>query len=64
VPFDVLWQRAPDVDPFAFSDNIPQPLMRQRQRKCGVDLDCVDRGFDSWEELTDTVHAVRASLGV
>jgi hypothetical protein len=64
VPFDVLWQRAPDVDPFAFSNDIPEPLMRQRQRECGVDLACVDRGFDSWEELTDAVDAVRASLGV
>jgi hypothetical protein len=62
--FDVLRQRAPDVDPFAFPDDIPEPVMRERQRECGVDLDCIDRGFECKEELLDDILAVRASLGL
>jgi hypothetical protein len=62
--FDALRQRAPDVDPFAFPDDIPEPVMRERQRECGVDLGCIDRGFECKEELLDAVDAVRASLGV
>ena len=62
--FNELWQRAPHLDPAAFPNDLPGPLLRQRQRECGVDLDCIDRGFESWEELTDAVDAVRASLGL
>jgi len=62
--FDVLRRRAPGIDPFAFSDDIPQPLMRERQRECGVDLDCIDRGFECKEELLNDVLAVRATLGL
>jgi hypothetical protein len=61
---DVLRQQAPDLDPMAFPIDIPEPLMRERQRACGVDLDCIDRGFECWQELTDDIFAVRASLGV
>ncbi len=64
VTFDDLWQRAPDLDPFAFPYDLPEPLLRERQRECGVDLDCIDRGFECWEELLDDTLAVRASLGV
>jgi hypothetical protein len=64
VPFDVLWRQAPEVDPMAFAMDVPEPLMRERQRECGVDLDYLDRGFESWEELTDAVLAVRASLAL
>ncbi|GAA3241503.1 hypothetical protein GCM10010532_082600 [Dactylosporangium siamense] len=62
--FDDLWRRFPDIDPFAFSDDIPAPLLRERQRASGVDLDCVDRGFECWEELLDDIDAVQASLGL
>jgi hypothetical protein len=64
VPFDELWRQAPDVDPLAFAMDVPAPLMRERQRECGVDLAYLDRGFESWEELTDAVLAVRTSLGL
>lgn len=62
-PLDVLLQRAPDLDPFAFpvfSSN--EPLLRARQRECSVDMDCIDRGADCQEELLDAIDATRASL--
>ncbi len=62
-PFDVLLERAPDLDPFAFPVSISQrPLLRARQRECGVDMDCIGRGPDCHEELLDTIDATRASL--
>ena len=64
VTFNDLWQRAPDLDPVAFPYDLPEPLLRERQRECGVDLDCIDRGFECWEELQGAVFAVRASLGL
>ncbi|MET8230617.1 hypothetical protein ABZS77_08070 [Micromonospora sp. NPDC005298] len=63
-PFEVLRQRAPELDPLAFPIDIPAPTMRERQRECGVDLDCVDRGPECQQELEDDVDAVRASLGL
>jgi len=64
VTFDELWQRAPNLDPAAFPNDLPEPLLRERQRECGVDLDCIDRGFECWQELLDDTLAVRTSLGV
>src|SRR5687768_15700445 len=39
-----------------------QPLLRERQRECGVDMDRIERGFDCHEELLDAIAATRASL--
>ena len=64
MPFDELWPRAPDVDPLVFAMDVPAPLMRERQRECGSYRAYFDRGFESWEELTDAVLAVRTSLSV
>jgi hypothetical protein len=64
-PFDVLLQRTPDLDPLAFPVAVPythEPLLRARQRECGVDMDCVDQGFECHEELLKTIDAVEASL--
>jgi hypothetical protein len=63
-PFDVIRQQAPDLDPFAFPIDIPDAAMRQRQRECGVDLDCIDRDLDRHAELQDAVTAVQRSLGL
>jgi hypothetical protein len=63
-PFDVLRQQAPDLDPLAFAIDIPEPVMRERQHEYGVDLDCIDRGYECLAELQDAVDAVRASLGL
>jgi hypothetical protein len=41
-----------------------ESLMRARQRECEVDMDCIERGFDCYEELFATVQATRASLGI
>jgi hypothetical protein len=64
-PFDVLLERAPDLDPFAFPVDLStfshEDLIRQRQRECGVDLDRVDR-FECHEQLLDEVDVVSASL--
>jgi hypothetical protein len=63
--FKVLRERAPHLDPMAFPVTLTlEPLLRRRQRECGVDLDCIERGFDCQEELLAEVDAVRASLGV
>ena len=64
-PFDVLLQRAPDLDPFAFpvfTSISHEPLLRARQRECGVDMDCIARGADCQAELLDAIAATRASL--
>ena len=63
-PFEVLQQRVPDLDPMAFAIDIPVQVMQERQRECGVDLDCIDRGFECLEELVDDLEAVRASLSL
>ncbi|MEV6811827.1 hypothetical protein [Micromonospora sp. NPDC051296] len=61
---DMLLERVPDLDPLAFPVSMPeQPLLRARQRECGVDMTCIDRGFDCHEELLDAIAATRASLG-
>src|SRR5256886_13303024 len=65
-PFDLLLQRAPDLDPFAFPVSVPYsrwPLLRAWQRACGVDMDCVDRGAKCQLELLDAIDAARVSLG-
>jgi hypothetical protein len=62
-PFNAILERAPDLDPFAFPVDISQEdLLRARQLECGVDLDCIDRGFACYEELMNTIDATRASL--
>ncbi len=63
-PFDVLLERAPDLDPFAFpvSSISNEPLLRARQRECGVDMTCIERGADCHEELLAAIDATRASL--
>jgi hypothetical protein len=65
-PFDVLLERAPDLDPVAFPVSVPytrQPLLRARQRDCGVDMDGIDRGAHCQMELLDAIAATQASLG-
>ncbi|MEV4423125.1 hypothetical protein AB0L40_24575 [Patulibacter sp. NPDC049589] len=60
---DMLLERMPDLDPLAFPVSMPeQPLLRARQRECGVDTDCIERGFECQEELLDAIAAARASL--
>ena len=64
-PLDVLRDRAPELDPPAFPVSLTlEPLLRDRQSECGVDLRCVDAGFDCQEELQQEVDAVRAALGL
>ncbi|NUT94061.1 MAG: hypothetical protein HOY78_18770 [Saccharothrix sp.] len=61
----LLRDRAPHLDPLAFPVSVsPHPLLRDRQAACGIDLSCVDRGFECTEELLDEIEAIRASLGV
>lgn len=64
-PFEALLERAPDLDPFAFpiSTISNEPLLRERQRECGVDMDCIERGPDCHEELLSAIENARASLG-
>lgn len=64
-PFDVLLERVPDLDPFAFPVAVPytqEPLLRARQQACGVDMDCIERGYDCYEELVESIDATQASL--
>lgn len=64
-PFDVLLDRSPDLDPFAFPVATPythEPLLRARQQACGVDMDCIERGFDCYEELLEAIDTTQASL--
>jgi hypothetical protein len=63
--FQALVERGPGLDPFAFPVSVPYrhwPLLRERQRECGVDMDCIEQGPDCHEELLDVVDATRASL--
>ena len=62
----MLRERVPDVDFLAFFPVYvaDESLLRARQRECGVDMDCIERGFDCYEELSDTVRATRRSLGI
>jgi hypothetical protein len=39
-----------------------EPLLRSRQRECGVDMDCIDRGADCHKELLDLVGVALATL--
>jgi len=38
------------------------PLLRDRQRECGVDMECIERGADCQFELLDAIDAARAAL--
>ncbi|GAA4081493.1 hypothetical protein [Actinomadura miaoliensis] len=61
--FEVLQEH--DLDPFAFPvAPLKETPLRARQRECGVDMTCIDRGFDCHEELLDAIDATRASLGM
>jgi hypothetical protein len=61
-----LGRSAPDVlNPVAFPVYLAgKPLLRERQRQCGVDMNCVDDdwAFDRHMELQDAVAAVRAAF--
>ncbi|GAA5179323.1 hypothetical protein GCM10023322_08970 [Rugosimonospora acidiphila] len=64
-PFQELLERAVDLDPFAFPVSVPYPWwsrLRERQRECGVDLECIERGDECQLELLDAIAAARASL--
>jgi hypothetical protein len=64
-PFGLLLEREPDLDPFAFPVSVPYPRwprLRERQRECGVDMECIARGADCQFELLDAIDAARASL--
>jgi len=66
-PFALLLERAPDLDPFAFpvfAGVTHEPLLRARQRECGIDMDCVARGAECQEQLLDAIAATRGSLGL
>jgi hypothetical protein len=64
-PFDMILERAPDLDPFAFpvfiSSYLHEDLIRARQRECGVDTDRADQP-ECQLELGDAIAAARASL--
>lgn len=64
-PFQLLLDRDADLDPFAFPVSVPYahlPLLRDRQRVCGVDMDCIERGADCQFELLEAIDAARGSL--
>lgn len=64
-PFRYLLDQGADLDPFAFPVSVPYthlPLLRERQRVCGVDMDCIERGADCQFELLEAIDAARASL--
>jgi hypothetical protein len=63
-PFNAILERTPGLDPFAFpvSALSNEPLLRARQRECGVDMDCIDRGFECYEELLEAIDTTQASL--
>ncbi|GAA0566431.1 hypothetical protein [Actinomadura livida] len=61
-PFDMIVQRAPDLDPAAFPEPITDmSLLRTWQRECGVDMDRIDDP-EAYAELQDAVDATRRSL--
>jgi hypothetical protein len=63
--FQLLLDRAAELDPFAFPVSVPYPWLshlRERQRECGVDMECIERGADCQIELLDAIAAVRYSL--
>ncbi|MFC7217615.1 hypothetical protein ACFQLX_05415 [Streptomyces polyrhachis] len=62
---DTLLEHTPGLDPLAFPVSMPeQPVLRQRQTECGVDMDRVGpaQGFESFEALGEEIEAVRATL--
>lgn len=66
-PFQLLVDQADELglDPLAFPEPVPPtwyPQLRERQRECGVDMECIGRGGDCQLELLDDIAAVRASL--
>lgn len=66
-PVDVLLERAPHLDPFAFpayfSQYSHEGLIRARQRECGVDVERADDPECQFE-LGDAIGAARASLRI
>ena len=64
-PFDALLERVPDLDPFAFPVDLlsHEPLLRTRQRECGVDMTCIDNTENCHDELRSEIEAALASLG-
>jgi hypothetical protein len=66
-PFALLLERTPGLDPFAFpvfTGITHEPLLRARQRECGVDMDCVARGAECQEQLLHAIATARVSLGL
>jgi len=66
-PFQLLADRADELglDPLAFPVSVPPtwfPQLRERQRECGVDMECIERGADCQNDLLDAIGAVRDSL--
>jgi hypothetical protein len=64
-PFQLLLDTSPGLDPYAFPVSVPYPhwpLLRERQRACGVDMECIERGADCQFELLDAIDAARAAL--
>lgn len=68
---DTLLERVPDVEFAAFPVYLGYrslaPLLRERQRECGVDMAYVDdddRALERREELSRAISATRRSLGV
>jgi hypothetical protein len=64
-PFRLILDQAAGLDPFAFPVSVPYPhwpLLRDRQRECGVDMECIERGADCQFELLDAIDAARAAL--
>lgn len=62
---DVLQERAPDLDPFAFpvyTSYLHEPLLRTRQRECGVDMTCIEDADYCHDELWAEIDAALASL--
>lgn len=65
-PFQLLIDRAAELDPVAFPESVPPtwfPQLRQRQRECGVDMECIERGPECQFELLDAIAALLVSLG-
>lgn len=61
---EIIQERAPGLDPLAFPVSMAQqPLLRARQRECGVDMECVDRGAECQRELLDAIATTRAAFG-
>ncbi|MEU8804449.1 hypothetical protein, partial [Spirillospora sp. NPDC048819] len=63
-PFDMIIERAPDLDPAAFPEPIADmSLLRAWQRECGVDMDRIEDP-EAYSQLQDTIDSTRRSLGL